>query len=330
MALYDPEEGYYARGSGQVGRGGDFFTSVSVGPLFGMLLARRFHRFWKEIGSPTRWRITECGAHDGTLAADILTALAEISPPACGRLEYLILEPLTALRATQQGKLAGFAPRVRWECSAAGAEALPGVVFGNELLDALPFHAVTFRDGRWHERSVALDAEGGFRWELREIGTGPLADALTALPVALPDGYETEIRTGIRGFLEPLAGLLERGLMVWPDYGFVRADYYHPARTTGTMRTFARHRAGENPLESPGTRDITAHVDFTTVAGAITCLGGTPAPLASQGRWLTEIAREWLLAQEGRPDAALLRQFQTLTHPGHLGRGFAVLEATFR
>ena len=86
-ALYQPSLGYYARETRQVGRGGDFFTSVSVGPLFGELLARRFLREWQESGSPARWRIIECGAHDGTLAADILGAISRLDPHAFAALE---------------------------------------------------------------------------------------------------------------------------------------------------------------------------------------------------------------------------------------------------
>ena len=81
-ALYHPDRGYYARGTGQVGKAGDFFTSVSVGPVFGRLLARRFARWWAGAGEPAAWRIIECGAHDGTLARDVLEALRDVSPEA--------------------------------------------------------------------------------------------------------------------------------------------------------------------------------------------------------------------------------------------------------
>ncbi|HSP43085.1 MAG TPA: SAM-dependent methyltransferase, partial [Luteolibacter sp.] len=97
-------------------------------------------------------------------------------------------------------------------------------------------------------------------------------------------------------------------------------------RGEGTLRTFSRHRAGDDPLDDPGGRDISAHVDFTSVAEAARDLGWQARPLRSQGAWLTEIAREWLLAMEGRPQPALLRQFQTLTHPAQLGARFQVLE----
>lgn len=328
-ALYEPSLGYYARETRQVGRRGDFFTSVSVGPLFGELLARRFLREWRESGSPARWRIIECGAHDGTLAADILGALSRLDPQAFWALEYAIPEPLPLLQAAQRESLGTFQGKMRFirDASELFAEPLPGVVFGNELLDALPFHVVERVAGSWRECRVSLDSNDDFAWE---TGSSPadqeLREALTLLGDDFPDGYRTEVRTNFRDFFSPLTRCLTSGLFVWPDYGFARPEYYHPDRTNGTLRTFSKHRAAENPLATPGEIDITAHIDFTAVAEAALGLGCQPLLFKSQGAWLTEFGRDWLLSQEGNPDAAALRQFQTLTHPAHLGGSFQILE----
>ena len=330
-ALYHPALGYYARGTRQVGRGGDFFTSVSVGPLFGGLLARRFLREWREKGCPQRWRIIECGAHDGTLAGDVLGAIRKLDARAFDRLEYVIPEPLPGLQAAQRQTLAAFGKTVRFIQNPAelALDRLPGIAFGNELLDALPFHIVEWRENRWLECRVTATADGGFAWDSGEINDPLLHSALSPLGTDFPDGYRSEVRSAYSGFLEPLVRSLESGLMIWADYGFARPEYYHPARVSGTIRTFSNHRAGENPLASPGAVDITAHVDFTAVAEAAHSLGGGPVTFESQGAWLTAAAREWLMEQEGDPQANALRQFQTLTHPAHLGRSFHVLELSW-
>jgi SAM-dependent MidA family methyltransferase len=331
-ALYQPSLGYYARETRQVGRGGDFFTSVSVGPLFGEFLARRFLREWQESGSPARWRIIECGAHDGTLAADILAAISRLAPHAFAALEYAIPEPLPRLQAAQRETLGGFQGETRFiaKASELHADPLPGVAFGNELLDALPFHVVEWTNGGWRECKVALDATGEFTWRAHHEITSPaLLNALAPLGNLFPENYRTEIRTNFRDFLAPLTRCLSSGLLLWPDYGFARPEYYHPDRKTGTLRTFSKHRAAENPLATPGEIDITAHVDFTAVAEIAIRLGCRPVAFSSQGSWLTAQARDWLLAQEGNPDAAALRQFQTLTHPAHLGGSFHVLELSW-
>lgn len=326
-ALYDPQLGYYARGTSQVGRAGDFFTSVSVGPLFGRLLARRFLRHWQDAGRPQRWRIIECGAHDGRLAADVLGELAGLDALAFSAVEYVICEPLPVLRAAQMETLHGFAGRVRHvsQGGEVAAEPLPGLAYGNEVLDALPCHLVEWQPGGWQELQVTLSA-GVLALEAREIDDPALLAALAPLGTDFPAGYRTEVRTCYKEFLAPLAAALCDPLMLWIDYGFEREDYYHPSRNEGTLRTFAGHREGDDPLAAPGEQDITAHVDFTAVREAGLALGARNAVLRSQGAWLTELAREWLLEMEGRPQPALLRQFQTLTHPAQLGARFQILE----
>ncbi|GAA5129291.1 SAM-dependent methyltransferase [Luteolibacter yonseiensis] len=332
LALYEPGLGYYSRGTRQVGRGGDFFTSVSVGPLFGRLLARRFLREWEKLGSPGRWRIIECGAHDGTLAGDVLGEISRIHPVAFSSLEYVIPEPLARLQAAQRETLAAFSEKTRFISDAGelATDPLPGIAFGNELLDALPFHVVERKSGGWRECRVAKGPDGIFTWGTdHEITDATLLTALAGLGTDFPDGYRTEVRTNFRDFLAPLARGLSSGLMIWPDYGFARPEYYLPERKAGTLRTFSNHRAAEDPFERPGEIDITAHVDFTAVAEAALDLGGKPLVFKNQGSWLTENGRDWLLSLEGNPDLAALRQFQTLTHPAHLGGSFHVLEISW-
>jgi SAM-dependent MidA family methyltransferase len=331
-ALYHPQLGYYARCTENIGKAGDFFTSVSVGPVFGSLLARRFLRHFRESGKPRRWRIIECGAHDGTLARDVLAAIAVLDPAAFAALEYVISEPLAALREAQRATLAGLNSLVRFVASAdeLTAAPLPGCAFGNEVLDALPFHVVEFNAGSWHECRVMAGEDDRFTWCAAPVADRALQGGLKLLGADFPDGYRTEVRICHSAFLEPLVRALDGALMIWLDYGFARADLYQPQRRRGTLRTFKSHRAGEDPFEAPGECDITAHVDFTAVASSARSLGGTAIDFDNQGAWLTGIAREWLLAMDGHPDPAKLRQFQTLTHPAHLGGAFQVLELSWK
>jgi SAM-dependent MidA family methyltransferase len=316
-ALYDPELGYYARETRQVGRGGDFFTSVSVGPVFGGLLARRFLQWWRSAGKPSEWRILELGGHDGTLAADVLASLQATDPAAFQRLEYVILEPLPTLAAAQRAKLSAFSEHVRIHEDATSLPARPGIAFGNELLDALPFHVIEWQQGQWTECHVGL-SDGGFGWLPGKMPSAEVAFALKGLPGPFAEGYRSEVRTCCHCLLESLANALGEGLLLWIDYGFARPDYYSEARTNGTLRTFHRHQAGDDPLAEPGLCDITAHVDFTHVAETAISLGMTPSCFSDQGSWLTRLAADWLRGMENQPDPAAIRQFQTLVHPSHL------------
>ncbi len=332
LALYHPELGYYARGTGQVGKAGDFFTSVSVGPVFGRLLARRFLRWWLDAGRPSAWRIIESGAHDGTLAGDVLGGLRDLSEPAFAALEYAIPEPLARLRTAQAGKLGGFGTKVRCLENAddLAARPLPGVLFGNEVIDALPCHVIERSENTWHTCRVTW-ADGRFRWVVAEpVETGS-PEATAALGDGFPAGYRTEIRTreALRQFLGPLLAGLDHGLALWIDYGFARPEFYHPARTAGTLRAFRNHRVEDDPLREPGTADLTAHVDFTGLAEAAASLGARPIAFRDQGNWLTHLARPWLLEMEDRPDPIAIRQFQTLVHPAQLGARFHALELSW-
>ncbi|MCW1887348.1 SAM-dependent methyltransferase [Luteolibacter flavescens] len=323
-ALYDPAEGYYGRPAGQVGKAGDFITSVSVGPLFGRLLARHIASWHQQAGSPERWRIIETGANDSSLAGDIISTLERLSADA--GLEYAIIEPLPRLAQDQRKRLPGVA--IVESAEAFAGDPLPSFVFGNEVIDALPFHVIESDGIAWIEQGVTVDDAGAFAWH----PLGPAAaEVVGNLPV-MPAGYRTEIRCGVRDFLRPLAAAMAGGRMLWIDYGFPQDDYYHEARTTGTLRTFSRHRAGEDPLDSPGEIDITAHVDFTALARDLDATGGQVVRFEPQGSFLTRVASPWLLEMEGRTDDTTkkeLRAFQTLTHPGHLGSRFHVMEAAF-
>jgi SAM-dependent MidA family methyltransferase len=263
----------------------------------------------------------ECGANDGSLAADILSALG--SPPG---LEYTIVEPLPLLAAAQRERLP--AARIVASPDELAADPLPAFILGNEVVDALPFHVIESDGQGWRLQGVTLSAEDRFAWT-------DLGEAAPALVAGLPRrtaGYRCEVRDNLTAFLAPLAATITGGRMLWLDYGFERDDYYHESRTTGTLRTFSRHHAAEDPLESPGAIDITAHVDFTALSEALVQAGGTVLRFEPQGRFLTGVAKPWLLELEGRTDEATrkdLRAFQTLTHPGHLGAKFHVIEADF-
>jgi SAM-dependent MidA family methyltransferase len=333
LALYHPELGYYARGGERVGKEGDFFTSVSVGPVFGELLARRMVREFHDLGRPGRWRIVELGANDGRLAADLLAGMSRIDLQALAALEYVMCEPLPTMRDVQRATLDKFSENVRIVASTdeLAADELPGIVFGNEVLDAMPFDWVEWRDGGWRERRIGVGADGRLQPVLAgEPAAGVcrwLDEATRGVP--LPDGWQCEVRMDWRGFLQSCLRGMVQPTMLWIDYGFLREELIHPHRSEGTWRAYRGHRIEPDPWNDPGECDLTAHVDFTSVAEAAEALGGQVKGFTPQGTWLTRLAVEELAAREGSEDPAWVRQFQTLTHPAHLGARFHVMELHF-
>lgn len=338
-ALYCPNIGYYERHTRQLSRAGDFYTSVSVGRLFGELLARRFADWLGALG-PGPLQLAEAGAHDGQLAHDILSWLAAHRPQLFARIHYWIIEPSLNRQEWQRLKLESFAPRVEWF---AGLHALPasgvhGVIFSNELLDAFPVHRVAWDAPRrgWFEWGVGCEG-GRFVWRAMDSGaewTARLADAGFNLPLellaVLPNGFALEVSPAAGEWWGAAARALRAGKLLTADYGLTAIERLEPARAGGTLRSYSRHRAVADVLDEPGEQDITAHVNFTQLQLAGERAGLHTDRLFTQPQFLTGIATQ-VAEQTGfnspaeawTPEQA--RQFQTLTHPEHLGQAFRVL-----
>ena len=312
-ALYHPEQGYYTK-KPKIGRSGDFYTSVSVGPLFGRLLARQFFQMWHQLGQPNPFWMIEQGAHDGQLSRDILEWCGAETPEFRAAIRYVIVDgphiPDTVARSLLQLE----------------RDKPEGVFFSNELVDAFPVRAVAFRKGEWQERFVTMGKEG-FAWTEQPIASLDLKLAVAERKIPEMEGYTTEIGLRARDWMEKVAQAMHRGYVVTVDYGFLSHHYYAPQRNTGTLTAYARHRRVDNVLGRVGEQDITTHVDFTWLARAGRRGGLTNLGFVDQQRFLTGIAHDELAGVEGpRVGVAESTQaWQTLTHPQHLGTRFFAL-----
>lgn len=338
LALYAPELGYYERADVLIGRGGDFFTSVSVGSLFGELLAFQFAEWAREGGAGTgsgRMQIVEVGAHDGKLALDILGWMQVQRPGLFEAMEYWLIEPSARRREWQEKTLAGFGGKVRW---AGDISQLPRsmsrIHFCNELLDAFPVHRLGW-DAQarcWFEWGVDWEADR-FVWR-RMPGALPLEQDASCgwllaagLENVLPNGYTVEVSPAAVQWWRDAASALGHGRLLCLDYGLLEDEVFNPGRIHGTLRAFRRHRHAEDILADPGEQDLTAHVHFSTLKQAGESVGLATERLVSQAQFLTGIAAQaWAdPASFGPWTPQRTRQFQTLTHPEHLGRAFRVL-----
>jgi SAM-dependent MidA family methyltransferase len=259
------------------------------------------------------------------MAADLLLALEPL-----GRLpaRYLILEPSGDLRARQQQRIGALpgrvARRVQWPDRL--PERFSGVIVGNEVLDALPVQLVVRREKGDFERGVTFQHDG-FAFEDRALPEGELLRAARALD--LPAPYVTEIALQARGLVRSLAGLLERGVVLFIDYGFGAAEYYHPQRSHGTLMCHYRHRAHDDPFFLPGLQDITAHVDFSAVAHTGAQAGLTLLGYTTQAHFLINLGITELLARTPAEQPAdylpLAAQAQKLLSPTEMGELFKVI-----
>jgi len=334
IALYCPENGYYERNQDNVGRAGDFITSVSTGRLFGELLAFQFSAWLEQVKKPSL-QIIEAGAHDGKLAADILTWLKTNRAGLFAKIEYIILEPSPTRRQWQQRTLASF-PNVVWyenfetlKLKTKNSK-LHGVLFSNELLDAFPVHRLGWdaKAKSWFEHGVTLDGEKFCfnRLPLTHHSSLVTHHLPAALLAVLPDGYTIESSPSAENWWRDAAGVLSHGKLVAIDYGFTAQEQFSPARTNGTLRAYFHHQVTDDVLASPGGQDLTAHVNFSAIQKAGEAAGLKTEAFCTQPQFLTRIlgeaVKENLFTQL---DPKQIRQFQTLTHPDHLGRAFRVL-----
>ena len=330
LALYAPGLGYYAGGAAKFGGAGDFITAPELTPLFGRTLARGAAEALAQTGG----EILELGAGSGRLAVDVLRELESL-----GRLpdRYLILEVSPDLRQRQRTLLAESVPhlveRVVW------LDALPericGVVLANEVLDALPVHLVHWGEAGPMERGVAWSPSqspsnkgevGAFVWTERPISSPTLAEAVARVPVQPP--YLSEVNLAAPALIASLSACLERGMMLFADYGFNQTEYYHPQRHQGTLKIHYRHHSLDDPFFLPGLADITAHVDFSAIAQAAESAGLELLGYATQGRFLLDAGLLDLMAAmtPGTPDYLRAAQaVQKLVQPHEMGELFKVM-----
>jgi SAM-dependent MidA family methyltransferase len=330
LALHHPAHGYYAAGR-PIGREGDFFTSVSVGPLFGQLLARQARQMWRALDCPRPFWIIEQGTHDGQLALDILESCRSGPDDFLAAVRYGIIEPSSSARKLQERRVtkAKLGERVCWmrDLREVRREKPIGIFLSNELVDAFPVHLIHRSADAWMERCVEVDDEGSLSWTDVSIQDEKLGEAIRGLPLPEIEGYVTEINLTARDWMQEVAKVFERGYVLTIDYGFPASLYYAPFRSGGTLTTYQDHRRDDDVLHSPGKRDITAHVDFTALVRAGESGGLTTLGLIDQQRFLMGVAQSELSGAEKYENGipSQLRAWNTLTHPEHLGSRFQVL-----
>ena len=324
-ALYTPGLGYYSGGAHKFGPGGDFITAPELTPLFGQALASQV----QQIMSLSAPHVIEAGAGTGLLAADLLLEL-ELR----GALpdSYAILEVSGELRERQFDTLAAKVPhlasRVTWLDGL--PERFSGALVANEVLDVMPVHLIAWRPEGIFERGVALGDEGQFVWA-DQLATGKVAEAAAALDLQLPEEseYVSELNLAGRAWVAEWAARLDKGAMLLVDYGYPRAEYYLPSRSTGTLLCYFRHHAHGDPFMWPGLNDITAFVDFTAIAEAgfeagLDVLGYTDqANLLFNCGVLDCLARR--APEEGTDYIRAAKALQRLTGPHEMGELFKVI-----
>jgi len=331
--LYAPGLGYYSAGKTKFGEAGDFVTAPELGSLFAQCVVNATYPVIGLLGDDADF--LELGGGSGSFAEAALKAFAAVETLPR---RYLILEPSADLRDRQRERLSSALPaeifaRVSW-LDRPPEQEWRGVLFANEVIDALPTTRFAMRAGEVYEEYVALDGEGRLMRVDRPadmLVSGAVRHVERDLETSFPDGYRSEILPQLPYWIQAIAGSLIAGVMLFIDYGHVRREYYLPERNDGTLRAYYRHRSHNDPLYFPGLNDLTASVDFTALAEAGNSAGFGVAGYMPQAQFLIGSGLQDIFgaSYEAAADETtrynLAQQVKKLTLPEQMGERFQVM-----
>jgi SAM-dependent MidA family methyltransferase len=336
-ALHHPTLGYYARAAQRSGRAGDFYTSVDVGPMFGQMLARLVVATWHALGQPAPFQIVEVGAGNGRLARDVLDALARTDPGCYRAVAFTLVESSVPARDAHAATLAVHEARVLGSRGTLPEGRVAGLIYANELLDAMPVHRVRITPEGLREVYVA-ETEGRLHVIEGRPSTPRLAHYVARLGVRLEEGTVADIGLAAVEWTGIAARALARGYLLLIDYGDRAERLYGGARPRGTLRAFTRHMVDALPgaepwLHDPGEQDLTASVNFSAIDDVLAGAGLRRIAFVDQTRFLLALGLADAMASLGSgrsTDSAMARlSARTLVDPEGLGGSHkALLAAT--
>jgi SAM-dependent MidA family methyltransferase len=304
-ALYDEQDGFYARGA-RLGARGAFTTTPIAAPFFARALAGDLRATWERLGRPEPFTLVEIGPGDGTLAAGLGAELGDLP------LDLVLCERSAGMLAQARTRVPG--ARVAALAELAGVQ---GAIVANEVHDACPAHRL-----RWPaELIVEVGPDRRFRFAPGPPA-GRLGDALLAAGVTPRDGAEYDVAPAQAELQRALARALARGALMVLDYGEAGAGRYE--RPIPRLRTYLGGVPGGDPLSAPGTQDITVDVDFGSVRAAGEAEGLRTTLDVPQAEWLLARGAGAAVAELPRHDPERL-WLEALSDPLGSGSAFRVL-----
>ncbi len=333
IALYHNDYGYYMADIQRIGKEGDFYTSPDVQPFMGKVLGEQLQRIWESLGKKP-FSVIEMGAGKGLMAFDVLNHVRDSYPEFFDNITYIIIEKSINFKERQKKLLNLFNAKVKWVDSIQDLNKfgrLEGCVLTNEFVDALPFHRV-YQDKDKFKEVFVTTTDGIFSEVIDEPSTEKLFQHVNRLKLPLIDGMKTEVNLAAMEWLKDISAILNKGFVITIDYGYPAYIYYGPSKSNGTFLCYYKHTTNENPYERIGLQDITAHVDFTSLALEGNELGLDLLAFTDMASFLMFngkdlIEKEFLAAQEMNQVASFkkLSAIKNLIHPEGMGGTFKVL-----
>jgi NADH dehydrogenase [ubiquinone] 1 alpha subcomplex assembly factor 7 len=316
LALHDPKDGCYATRD-PFGAGGDFTTAPEISQMFGEMLGLWCVQVWHDQGKPSPVRLVELGPGRGTLMADALRAM-RVVPELLAALDVELVEASPVLRSIQQAKLAGCSANLAWT-DRFDATSVDRTLFllANEFFDALPIRQFVRVGQGWRERMVTADASGRLSFVLSPLPADALVPAVRS---GAPQGGVVEVSPAATALTEEIAhAIAEHG------GGALIADYGYDAPGFGeTLQAVESHSFAE-VLADPGESDLSAHVDFLSLAEAVRRGGAVPWGPTGQGPFLLDLGIAARAERLIQTDAAVATALDRLVNPQQMGTLFKAL-----
>jgi SAM-dependent MidA family methyltransferase len=333
LALYHPQFGYYMRQSAgadheRIGWSGDFYTSSDVYPILGRALAAQARQMDELVSCPTPFTIVEMGAGKGLLARDCLAAIHVEQDDFASRVRYVLIERSPAMRELQRQNLVPWLSKpglVTWveDLDGLAPQSVTGLFFSNELIDAFPVHRIQVTVGQTEELYVDY-RDGRFVDCLKSLSAVALAQYLQQLNATWPEGYRTEVNLQAMDWMEQVARRMDRGFVLTIDYGHTAQDLYGPERKNGTFLCYFQQQTNEDPFIRVGEQDMTAHVDFSSLASVGEKQGLHVTGFTNQMSFLMGLGVEEMIG-ELKPESPEFRAAIHLLNPDGMGTTFKVL-----
>jgi len=333
LALYHPQFGYYMRqpdraDDERIGWSGDFYTSSDVYPILGRALASQARQMDELVDCPTPFTIVEMGAGKGLLARDCLASIHANQDDFASRVRYVLIERSPAMRELQRRNLAPWLSKsglVTWVEGLNGLapDSVTGLFISNELVDAFPVHRIQVTAGRTEELYVDY-REGRFVECFKPLSTTRLDRYLQKLGSTWPEGYRTEVNLQAMDWMEQVAQRIDRGFVVTIDYGHTAQDLYRIERKNGTFLCYFQQLTNDDPFMRVGEQDMTAHVDFSSLATVGEEQGLRMTGFTNQMSFLMGLGVEEMIG-ELEPESQEFRAAIHLLKPDGMGSTFKVL-----
>lgn len=260
LVLYDLEKGYYQMENEKIGRKGDFYTSSSVGSVYGEVIAASFCRFVKnKLIEPF---FVEVGGGNGRFASSFLLYCEKEEPEIYHNLTYYMIDASQYHRKLQKELLENHLNCKYFSNILEIEQINNGMVFSNELFDALPVRVVEFNQNEWYEVVILIDELNNLKENLVKIQDDKISDFLSRYNFVGKNGQRVEIPVGMEKVYELLQSKISKGIILTVDYGFTREEWDAPHRIKGSLRGYYKHEMKSSIIENLGHMDITTHIHW--------------------------------------------------------------------